>query len=85
MIKPAMEGVESGTWKAVRKAREKAASWGGCRARMRSCRAAIVAGSRDESPVESPRAPEGALVAAGWGLAMAAGAVAGLVPLVPCP
>ena len=39
-----MEGVESGTWKVLRKAREKTASWGGSKARMRSCRAAMVAG-----------------------------------------
>jgi len=51
---------------------------------MRSCSAAMVAGSRAESlavmvvPGEEP-------FAAGWGLAMAAGAVVGLVPLLPCP
>ena len=83
MISPAIEGVESGTWKALRKAREKAASWGGSRARMRSCKAAMVAGSRAVSlaglvvPLEAP-------FAAGWGLAMAAGVVECLAPLVPC-
>ena len=79
MINPAMEGVESGNWKALRKAREKAVSWGGCRARMRSCRAAMVAGSRVASFVALPRAAVGAWLAAGWGLAMAAEPVEGLV------
>ena len=79
-----MEGVESGTWKALRKAREKAASWGGNRARMRSCRAAMVAGSRAAS-LAGPVVPIEAWLAAGWGLAMAAGAVVGLEPLLPCP
>lgn len=74
-----MEGVESGTWKVLRKVREKAASWDGSKARMRSCRAAMVAGSRDES-LAGLVVPIGAWLAAGWGLAMAAGVVEGLVP-----
>ncbi len=84
VISPEIEGVESGTWKAVRKAREKAASWGGSRARMRSCRVAIVTGSRAASlaglvvPIEAP-------FAAACGLVMAAGVVECLVPLLPCP
>ncbi len=46
MISPAIEGMASGTWKAERKAREKAANWGGSRARMHSCRVWTVGGSR---------------------------------------
>ena len=79
-----MEGMESGTWKAVRKALEKAASWGGSKARMRSCSLAMVAGSRADS-LAGPVVPLEAPFAAGWGLAMAAGAVVGLEPFLPCP
>ena len=84
VINPAIEGVESGTWKAVRKAREKAASWGGSRARMRSCRVAMVTGSRAAS-LAGLVVPIEAWLAAGWGLAMAAGLVECLEPLLPCP
>lgn len=84
MISPEIEGVDSGTWKALRKPREKAASWGGSKARMRSCRVAMVAGSRAAS-LAGPVVPIEAWPAVGWGLAMAAGIVECLVPLLPCP
>ena len=45
MISPAIEGVDSGTWKAERKAREKAASWGGRSPLIRSCSERMVGGS----------------------------------------
>jgi hypothetical protein len=49
LMSPATDGVASGTWKAVRKAREKASRWPGARAFRRSCSAAIAAGSRGVS------------------------------------
>jgi hypothetical protein len=41
-----IEGVDSGTWKAVRKVWEKAASWFGSRPRIRSWMERMVGGSR---------------------------------------
>jgi hypothetical protein len=48
-ISPATDGVASGTWKAERKAREKASRWPGARALSRSCSAAMAVGSRGAS------------------------------------
>ena len=49
LMSPATDGVASGTWKAERKAREKASRWPGARALSRSCSAAMAAGSRGAS------------------------------------
>ena len=92
MISPAIVGVESGTWKARRKARQKAANWGGSRARMHSCRVWMVGGSRGARAavvlVAEERLSAGRdcaiAVAAAWGRVVSAGATAPVAPL-PSP
>ncbi len=52
-ISPATEGVESGTWKAARKAREKASRWRGDRALSCSWSWSAMAGSSRASGLAS--------------------------------